>query len=80
MFCQLRWHLRTHKRKFLSLNYYKLTNLFENFYFLNRNSEMLRNVITHHTISGEKLVFRCQDCNRDFKNEKGLKTHRTRIH
>jgi hypothetical protein len=34
----------------------------------------------HHTISGEKLVFRCEECNRNFKNERGLKTHRTRIH
>jgi hypothetical protein len=34
----------------------------------------------HHTISGDKLVFRCEDCNWDFKNEKGLKTLRTRIH
>jgi hypothetical protein len=34
----------------------------------------------HHTISGEKLVFRCEECNRNFKNGKGLKTHRTRIH
>jgi hypothetical protein len=34
----------------------------------------------HHTISGEKLVFRCEQCNRNFKNAKGLKTHRTRIH
>jgi hypothetical protein len=34
----------------------------------------------HQTISGEKLVFLCEECNRNFKNEKGLKTHRTRIH
>jgi hypothetical protein len=34
----------------------------------------------HHTISGDKLIFRCEDCNWDFKNEKGLKTLRTRIH
>jgi hypothetical protein len=26
-----------------------------------------------------KISFRCEDCNRDFKNEKGLKTHRRRI-
>jgi hypothetical protein len=28
----------------------------------------------------DKLVFQCEDCNRNFKNEKGLKIHRTRIH
>jgi hypothetical protein len=30
------------------------------------------NVKKCHKISGEKLVFRCEDCNRDFKKEKGL--------
>ncbi|CAH1364935.1 unnamed protein product, partial [Tenebrio molitor] len=25
-------------------------------------------------------VFQCEECNRNFKNEKGLKIHRTRIH
>jgi hypothetical protein len=34
----------------------------------------------HHTISGEKLVFRCEECNRNFKNKKGLKTRKTRIY
>jgi hypothetical protein len=34
----------------------------------------------HNTISEDKLVFQCEDCNRNFKNEKGLKIHRTRIH
>jgi hypothetical protein len=34
----------------------------------------------HHTISEEKFVFRCEDCKRDFINEKGLKIHKTRIH
>jgi Zn finger protein HypA/HybF involved in hydrogenase expression len=38
------------------------------------------NVKKCHKISGEKLVFRCEDCNRDFKKEKGLKIHRSRIH
>jgi hypothetical protein len=33
-----------------------------------------------HTISGEKLVFRCEECNRNIKNKKGLKTHRARIY
>jgi hypothetical protein len=26
------------------------------------------------------IKFRCEDCNRDFKKEKGLKIHRTKIH
>jgi hypothetical protein len=30
------------------------------------------NVKKCQNISGEKLVFRCEDCNRDFKKEKGL--------
>jgi hypothetical protein len=34
----------------------------------------------HNTISEDKLVFQCEECNRNFKNEKGLKIHRTRIH
>jgi hypothetical protein len=38
------------------------------------------NVKKCHKISGEKLVFRCEDCNRDFKKENGLKIHRSRIH
>jgi hypothetical protein len=29
----------------------------------------------YRTISGDKLVFRCEDCNRGFKNEKGLRIH-----
>jgi hypothetical protein len=33
-----------------------------------------------NTIYEEKLVFQCEECNRNFKNEKGLKIHRTRIH
>jgi hypothetical protein len=28
----------------------------------------------------DKSVFQCEECNRNFKNEKGLKIHRTRIH
>jgi hypothetical protein len=34
----------------------------------------------HNTISEDKLVFQCEECNRNFKNEKGLKIRRTRIH
>jgi Zn finger protein HypA/HybF involved in hydrogenase expression len=34
----------------------------------------------HTTISENKLVFQCEDCNRNFKNEKGFQIHRTRIH
>jgi transposase-like protein len=37
-------------------------------------------ITPNHKISGEKLVFRCEDCNRNFEKEKGLKIHRTRIH
>jgi hypothetical protein len=33
-----------------------------------------------NTIYEDKLVFQCEECNRNFKNEKGLKIHRTRIH
>jgi hypothetical protein len=34
----------------------------------------------HNKIYEDKLVFQCEECNRNFKNEKGLKIHRTRIH
>jgi hypothetical protein len=34
----------------------------------------------HNTIYEDKLVFQCEECNRNFKNEKGLKIHKTRIH
>jgi hypothetical protein len=34
----------------------------------------------HNTIPEDKLVFQCEECNRNFKNEKDLKIHRTRIH
>jgi hypothetical protein len=34
----------------------------------------------HNTISEDKFVFQSEDCNRNFKNEKRLKIHRTRIH
>jgi hypothetical protein len=38
------------------------------------------NVKKCHKISGKKLVFRCEDCNRDFKKGKDLKIHTLRIH
>jgi transposase-like protein len=37
-------------------------------------------ITPNHKIARKKIVFRCEDCNRDFKKEKGLKIHRTRIH
>jgi hypothetical protein len=42
--------------------------------------QKLGNVKKCQNISGEKIVFRCEDCNRDLKKEKGLKIHRSRIH